>query len=88
MLPTLISNLVQASVSVKRLRNFLKNEELDPNIVNWSTEPPASGKFDSIHVHVIIILNLNDTYSQFFQVTYTSLKKAKCIFQFSLLFLA
>ena len=34
MLPMLISNLVQASVSVKRLRNFLQNDELDPNIVD------------------------------------------------------
>ena len=44
MLPTLISNLVQASVSVKRLRNFLKNDELDPNIVDRTTEPDGSGK--------------------------------------------
>ena len=43
MLPMLISNLVQASVSVKRLRNFLKNEEINPNIVNWTTDPPDSG---------------------------------------------
>ena len=43
MLPTLISNIVQASVSVKRLRTFLKNEELDPDIVDWSMEPPDSG---------------------------------------------
>lgn len=43
MLPMLISNMVQASVSVKRLRNFLKNEELDPDIVDWSMEPPDSG---------------------------------------------
>ena len=40
MLPTLISNIIQASVSVKRLGNFLKNEELDPNIVDWKLEPP------------------------------------------------
>ena len=43
MLPMLISNIVQASVSVKRLRNFLKNEELDPDIVDWSMQPPDSG---------------------------------------------
>ncbi|KAI0230542.1 Multidrug resistance-associated protein 1 [Lamellibrachia satsuma] len=30
MLPMLMASLVQASVSVKRLKNFLKNEELDP----------------------------------------------------------
>ena len=39
MLPMLISNIIQASVSVKRLGNFLKNEELDPNIVDWNLEP-------------------------------------------------
>ena len=41
-LPILISNLVQAMVSVKRLSNFLKSEELDPNIVDWEPES-ASG---------------------------------------------
>ena len=40
MLPMLISNIIQASVSVKRLGNFLKNEELDPNIVDWKLKPP------------------------------------------------
>jgi hypothetical protein len=45
MLPMLISSMVQASVSVKRLRNFLKNEELDPSIVNWSLQPPTPGKY-------------------------------------------
>ena len=32
-LPTVISNSVQVSVSIKRLRNFLIEEELDPNNV-------------------------------------------------------
>jgi hypothetical protein len=41
MLPFLISSTVQASVSVKRLSNFLKNEELDPNIVEWDPEPSS-----------------------------------------------
>ena len=41
-LPELISMTVQASVSVKRLSAFLKNEELDPNLVDWNPEP-ASG---------------------------------------------
>ena len=41
MLPMLISNLIQASVSVKRLGTFLKNEELDPNIVDWNMESAA-----------------------------------------------
>ena len=42
-LPILISNIVQTTVSVKRLTNFLKNEELDPTVVDWQPEP-ASGK--------------------------------------------
>ena len=41
-LPILISNLVQTAVSVKRISNFLKNEELDPTIIDWQPEP-ASG---------------------------------------------
>ena len=43
MLPMLISNLVQAWASIKNLRAFLKNEELDPDIVEWTSEP-ALGK--------------------------------------------
>ncbi|CAH1794809.1 unnamed protein product, partial [Owenia fusiformis] len=39
MLPMLISNIVQASVSVKRLTNFLKNEELDPDNVQHDDVP-------------------------------------------------
>ena len=45
-LPILISNMVQATVSVKRLSNFLKNEELDPNIIDWQPEA-ASGSATS-----------------------------------------
>ena len=41
-LPVVIANLVQASVSVKRLSTFLKSDELDPNIVDWKSKP-ASG---------------------------------------------
>ena len=33
MLPMLIANMVQASVSVKRLQSFLSNDELNPNNV-------------------------------------------------------
>ena len=51
MLPNLISNLVQASVSIKRLRNFLINEELDPDVVDRTTEPAASG----IHVRAQLL---------------------------------
>lgn len=43
-LPTLISSLVQASVSVKRLRLFLKAKELDPTVVDWSAEPASGNK--------------------------------------------
>ncbi|XP_064405659.1 multidrug resistance-associated protein 1-like [Halichondria panicea] len=47
MLPYLISMLVQVSVSVKRLRTFLKNDELDSNTVTWKEEP-AFGKETSV----------------------------------------
>ena len=40
-LPLLISNMVQATVSVKRLSKFLMSEELDPNIVEWEPERAA-----------------------------------------------
>ena len=43
MLPFLISSTVQASVSIKRLSNFLKSDELDPNMVEWDPEP-AGGR--------------------------------------------
>ena len=49
-LPTLISSLAQASVSVKRLSSFLRSEELDPNIVDWNPGPAAG-------IIVIIIIN-------------------------------
>ena len=41
-LPQVISKLVQANVSLKRLSNFLKSEELDPDIIERESEP-ASG---------------------------------------------
>ena len=40
MLPMLIANMVQASVSIKRLQTFLKNDELDAESVN--KEPDRS----------------------------------------------
>ena len=43
-LPEFISMAVQARVSVKRLSTFLKNEELDPNLVERNLEP-ASGSY-------------------------------------------
>ena len=42
-LPEFISVVVQAGVSVKRLSAYLRNEELDPNLVEWNAEP-ASGR--------------------------------------------
>jgi ABC-type multidrug transport system fused ATPase/permease subunit len=41
MLPMVVTNIVQASVSVKRLRTFLKKPELDPDSVDYSPEPPS-----------------------------------------------
>ncbi|XP_064611716.1 multidrug resistance-associated protein 1-like isoform X1 [Liolophura sinensis] len=38
MLPQLISNMVQTSVSMKRLRVFLSNDELDPDAVQTNPE--------------------------------------------------
>lgn len=38
MLPQMISNLIQVSVSVKRINKFLDNEELDPDIVGNKAE--------------------------------------------------
>uniref|UniRef100_A0A3B4FJA6 ATP binding cassette subfamily C member 3 n=1 Tax=Pundamilia nyererei TaxID=303518 RepID=A0A3B4FJA6_9CICH len=43
MLPQVISSLVQASVSLKRVQNFLSHDELDPDSVNRITV--VNGKF-------------------------------------------
>ena len=48
MLPTVITNIVQASVSVKRLRTFLKKPELDPDSVDYSPEPPSDCELSSV----------------------------------------
>ncbi|XP_053309482.1 ATP-binding cassette sub-family C member 3 [Spea bombifrons] len=42
MLPQVISNLAQASVSVKRIQNFLANDELDRNSVNKEKTIPGN----------------------------------------------
>ena len=52
-LPEFISMTVQARVSVKRLSTFLKNEELDPNLVEWNLEP-ASGTLVIIVDYVLL----------------------------------
>ena len=44
MLPFVISNIVEASVSVRRLVKFLKNPELDPANVDYSPHPPRDGE--------------------------------------------
>ncbi|XP_063312149.1 ATP-binding cassette sub-family C member 3 [Pelobates fuscus] len=41
MLPQVISNLAQASVSVKRIQNFLASDELDENAVNREKTVPG-----------------------------------------------
>ncbi|KAL5018705.1 hypothetical protein ScPMuIL_004427, partial [Solemya velum] len=40
--PQIISQLVQASVSLKRLKNFMNHEELDPTAVNYDAESKLS----------------------------------------------
>ncbi|KAM9296382.1 ATP-binding cassette sub-family C member 3 [Gastrophryne carolinensis] len=42
MLPQVISSLAQASVSVKRIQNFLDNDELDPSSVNREKTIPGN----------------------------------------------
>ena len=46
MLPNLISNIVQASVSLKRLSKFLQNDEIDPDNLE-TREQAASGMYYS-----------------------------------------
>jgi len=46
MLPNLISGIVQASVSLKRLTTFLLNDELDPDNVH-NIEGAATGKINA-----------------------------------------
>lgn len=41
MLPQLISNLTQASVSLKRIQQFLTQDELDPQCVERKTISPG-----------------------------------------------
>ncbi|XP_068119210.1 ATP-binding cassette sub-family C member 3 isoform X2 [Hyperolius riggenbachi] len=42
MLPQVISNIAQASVSINRIQNFLANDELDPNAVNKDKTIPGN----------------------------------------------
>ena len=52
MLPMLIANMVQASVSIKRLQTFLKNEELDPDSVNKS---PTDDQSQSLALAICVL---------------------------------
>nr|XP_054762700.1 multidrug resistance-associated protein 1-like [Lytechinus pictus] len=48
-MPNLISNIVQTSVSLKRLEKFLKNEQLDPQNVDHFNMPGHSITVDNGH---------------------------------------
>ena len=55
MFPTLISNIVQASVSLKRLSTFLQHDEIDPDNLE-TREQPASGMYYSdVNINDIIM---------------------------------
>lgn len=47
-LPTVISNSVQVYVSIKRLRNFLTEEELDPNNVVRNDDKSSGIHFNQV----------------------------------------
>ena len=55
MLPYVISSIVQASVSLKRLSTFLQNDELDPDNV-CNIEGTANGMLVAVHGDVIDVL--------------------------------
>ncbi|XP_065898603.1 multidrug resistance-associated protein 1-like isoform X2 [Dysidea avara] len=50
MLPRLISSIIQASVSLKRLTTFLQNDELDPDNVH-NIEETTVGDEDAVVIH-------------------------------------
>uniref|UniRef100_A0A8D3BY82 ATP-binding cassette, sub-family C (CFTR/MRP), member 3 n=1 Tax=Scophthalmus maximus TaxID=52904 RepID=A0A8D3BY82_SCOMX len=65
MLPQVISSIVQASVSLKRIQSFLSHDELDPNSVdrnNTATgtiKPIANGKFTWAKEDPPVLHNIN-----------------------------
>uniref|UniRef100_A0A8C4I3Q8 ATP-binding cassette, sub-family C (CFTR/MRP), member 3 n=1 Tax=Dicentrarchus labrax TaxID=13489 RepID=A0A8C4I3Q8_DICLA len=65
MLPQVISSIVQASVSLKRIQNFLSHDELDPNSVdrkNIATEfslTVVNGKFSWAKEDPPVLHNIN-----------------------------
>uniref|UniRef100_A0A3B3WF06 ATP-binding cassette, sub-family C (CFTR/MRP), member 3 n=1 Tax=Poecilia mexicana TaxID=48701 RepID=A0A3B3WF06_9TELE len=62
MLPQVISSLVQASVSLKRIQNFLSHDELDPDSVDRKTKLAVSvvnGKFTWAKEDEPVLDNIN-----------------------------
>ncbi|XP_043959115.1 ATP-binding cassette sub-family C member 3 isoform X4 [Gambusia affinis] len=64
MLPQVISGLVQASVSLKRIQNFLSHDELDPNSVDRKTSSEfavsvVNGKFTWAKEDEPVLDNIN-----------------------------
>ncbi|CAH1406845.1 unnamed protein product [Nezara viridula] len=64
LLPQMISNLIQVTVSVKRVNKFLNNEELDPDIVGNNVEELNSlvienGTFSWINYEEPTLKNIN-----------------------------
>ncbi|KAM6963812.1 ATP-binding cassette sub-family C member 3 isoform 2-T2 [Tautogolabrus adspersus] len=65
MLPQVISSLVQASVSLKRIQNFLSHDELDPNSVDRKNTPTdfsltvVNGKFTWAKEDPPVLHNIN-----------------------------
>ena len=58
MLPFLISMMIQASVSMKRLNTFLQHDEIDPDNLE-TREQPASGMYYSdVNINDIIMMSL------------------------------
>uniref|UniRef100_A0A3Q1G5Y0 ATP binding cassette subfamily C member 3 n=1 Tax=Acanthochromis polyacanthus TaxID=80966 RepID=A0A3Q1G5Y0_9TELE len=60
MLPQVISSMVQASVSLKRVQNFLSHDELDPDSVDRkSSATVANGKFTWAKEDPPVLHNIN-----------------------------
>ncbi|KDR24195.1 Multidrug resistance-associated protein 1, partial [Zootermopsis nevadensis] len=69
MLPMLISNLVQASVSIKRVNRFMNSEELDPNSVQHDQSEKnhlviENGNFSWGSEDQVILRNINLSFKQ------------------------
>ena len=55
MLPNLISNLVQASVSLKRLSTFLQRDEIDPDNLETREQPASGMYYNDVNINDIIM---------------------------------